>query len=93
MEDITGIGSVTAQNESVVISKDAQGVFASYNFKASTKVTINIFNAAGQQVGTTQETSVQNKGRFTIKTPELAKGIYMIEMRYNNKTKTKKMDF
>ena len=80
-------------SESINISRDAQGVYANYNFKNNTKVKVNLYNTLGEQVGNTQYTTVQNKGRFVIETPQLAKGIYSVEVVYDNRKITRKMEF
>ncbi len=53
---------------------------------------VNIFNMLGEQVGETQTSSLQSAGRLAIKTSELAKGMYTIEVLFDNKRITKKLD-
>lgn len=66
---------------------------SNYNFAGKTKIKVNIFNTLGEQVGETQTASIQNMlGRLAIKTPELAKGVYTIELLFDNKKITRKLD-
>jgi PKD domain len=92
VDDVTSVSNNTLA-ESINISRDAQGVFANYNFKNNTKVKVNIYNTLGALVSSPQQESVQNKGKFLIPTTDLAKGLYSIELLYDNKKLIKKMDF
>lgn len=92
VDDVTGINHVTA-SEQIIISKDQNGVYANYNFAKNTEVKVNIYNALGAQVGETQIAKVQNKGQFAIVTNDLAKGLYTLELLFDNKKQTKKLDF
>jgi hypothetical protein len=91
VENVTSVINL-ANSENITIGRDAQGVFANYNFAGKTKVMVNIFNMLGEQVGETQTSSVQSAGRLAIKTSELAKGMYTIEVLFDNKRITKKLD-
>lgn len=92
VDDVTSVDNQNAA-EQISISKDVQGLFANYNFKNSTQVQVNIYNALGELVSNEQQIKVQNKGRFAIQTKTLAKGIYTIEMLFNGTRMSKKMDF
>jgi len=91
VENVTSVTNLVS-SENISIGKDAQGVFANYNFAGKTKIKVNIFNTLGEQVGETQTASIQNTGRLAIKTPELAKGVYTIELLFDNKKITRKLD-
>lgn len=92
VDDVTGINTAAAE-ESILIGKDAQGVYANYNFKNSTLVKLSIYNALGEQIGLTKNKTVQSKGQFYVETSGLAKGVYTIELLVNNKKITRKMIF
>lgn len=92
VDDVTGIQNEVV-SESMTLSKESQGIFANYNFKSNTVVKISIYNMLGKQIGTTQTNNVQSKGRFAIKAPEAAKGIYFIELIYKDKKVKSKFEF
>jgi hypothetical protein len=92
VQNVTSVRNI-AGSENVSIVRDAQGVFANYNFAGTTKVKVNIYNLLGAQVGESQTATVQRAGRLAIKTPELAKGLYTIEVLFDNKKITRKLDF
>ena len=91
VDDVTAVTTI-ANAENIVVTNDAQGVYASYNFKNNTKVKVNIYNALGEKLGDTQINTVQNKGRFEIEKAELAKGIYTVELLFNNRKISKKIE-
>ncbi|MBL0047186.1 MAG: PKD domain-containing protein [Bacteroidetes bacterium] len=92
VDDVTGVNAVAAA-ESVTLTKNEQGLLANYNFKNATKIKVNVYDALGKQVGITQTIVAQNAGKSRIEMPELAKGIYTIELVFDAKKVSRKMEW
>jgi len=93
VDDVTAVGSQALINDAVSIVKDAHGVNLNYSFRKSTKLTINLYSALGEKVMETKEVTLQNSGNYTLQNAPFAKGIYTVELFYNNKQQTRKIEF
>ncbi len=92
VDDVTSVGPQANINDVISIVKDGQVVNLNYNFKKSTKITVNVYSAIGEKVAETKVVTLQNSGKYTLEMLDLAKGIYTVELIYNNKKQTKKIE-
>lgn len=93
VDDVTSVGSHTLINDAVTVVKDGETVNVNYSFRKSTKVTINVYSALGEKVVETKVVTLQNSGKYSLETVDLAKGIYTVELIYNNKKQSRKVEF
>lgn len=92
VDDVTSIANQVANEPVISVVKDGQGLQLNYSLKGATKVQINMYSALGEKVIDTKLVSLQDKGRYLIETPLLAKGIYTVELLYNNRKLYKKIE-
>ncbi len=92
VDDVTSIKKSVAE-ESILVSQDAQGVYANYNFKNNTKIKCTIYDALGRQIGETLYHNVQSKGKLLLSAPFATKGVYTVELIFDNKRVAQKIEW
>ncbi len=92
VENVTAVTGINL-SESVEVVNTTQGLTLNYAFKNSTKLTVCIYNSLGEKVSETEQKTVQNNGQILLQTAGYAKGVYTVETRFNNRSKTQKITF
>ena len=86
---ITQIGQVKTVNQEVEMGRDANGLFANFNFKEGQQVEVRLVNAIGQEMEGSRSQWIQ-QGKIYLNPGQAPEGIYFMQVRYGDRQITEK---
>jgi fibronectin-binding autotransporter adhesin len=91
VQNNTSVASLGAA-EQITIGSDEYGLILNYSLLKQTSVRLNLYDLLGKKVQQEQIVSLQNKGIHNVALEaKLAKGIYTVELIYNNQRTSSKI--
>lgn len=89
---ITNVQNVKSNYE-VTIATDQNGAFVLFNLAENEQVSINVYNTLGQNVTENENLSIKNGKYYLKNTGKLSEGIYLVNVKFDNKMYTSKIKF
>jgi hypothetical protein len=81
----------SATSHEVSIATDGNGVFANFNLAENKEVNISMVNTLGQEIISNETVSVKNGKHYLTVPAGLSQGIYLVNVRFDNKTVSAKV--